>query len=494
MASDKLVEPHTEQKNVAYAENEESTVDPSAESNISATRLLWKVDLHVFPIFFVIYVLGFLDRINIGNARIQGMQEDLELTGSRYNIALFIFFIPYIIFEVPSNILLKHVRPPIYLSSLMFVWGIINMCMGFVKTYQALVALRFFLGVFEAGVLPGIIYLSSMYYKRHEFQKRLSFFFCSTLVAGAFGGLLAFAIAKLQGRAGYNGWQWIFIIEGAVTAFVAAISYFLIVDWPESCKFLTENEKTFLLNRTQEDRAGGIAQMDKLNKFSAMLILKDWKIWLCSFIYMGVGLPGLAAVFFMPTILNEFGWEASDAQVHTIPVYACCLVVMLATAWASDRLRHRFSFIFGGVCVSTIGHAMLLNQDNLSREAKYGAVFLTQIGIYAGLPIALVWLSNNMGGHYKRAIGAGLQVSFGNVAGIIGSNIFLRNERPKYPTGYGTSLGMLWMGGLCSLVLFVMILYENRKRERGGRDYRLEYPPEKVQNLGDDHPSFRYTT
>lgn len=198
----------------------------------------------------------------------------------------------------------------------MFIWGIVNMCMGFVHSYGALVALRFLLGAFEAGVLPGIIYVTSMYYKRHEYQKRMSFFFCSTLVGGAFGGLLAYAIGKMGGMAGISAWRWIFIIEGGATSFLALIAVFLIVDWPEQTKFLTADEKILLQRRLAADVGDADAcRMDTLNKFAYMRILRDWKIWLGSFIYMGIGTTGYAGVFFMPTILHEFGWEAEQAQV-----------------------------------------------------------------------------------------------------------------------------------------------------------------------------------
>ena len=134
--------------------------------------------------------------------------------------------------------IIKKVRPSLWISGLMFVWGIMNMCMGFIHSYEALVGLRFLLGIFEAGVLPGIIYVTSMYYKRHEYQKRMSFFFCSTVVAGAFGGLLAFAIANLGGTNGYSAWRWIFIIEGGATALMAIIAVFVVIDWPEQTKYL----------------------------------------------------------------------------------------------------------------------------------------------------------------------------------------------------------------------------------------------------------------
>jgi MFS family permease len=143
---------------------------------------------------------------------------------------LFIFFIPYILCEVPSNLLLKNVRPSLYLSGIMAAWGVITIGMGVTQSFGGLVGCRFLLGVFEAGFFPGCAYLISMsvksryyqtfqltltrYYKRLELQLRINLFFCASILAGAFSGLLAYAIAHLDGHAGYSGWRWIFIIEG----------------------------------------------------------------------------------------------------------------------------------------------------------------------------------------------------------------------------------------------------------------------------------------
>ncbi len=381
----------------------------------------------------------------------------------------------------------------------MFCWGIINMAMGFVHSYEALVGLRFLLGVFEAGVLPGMIYVTSMYYKRHEYQKRISTLFSSTLVGGAFGGLLAYAIANLGGHNGYAAWRWIFIIEGAITAFIAIISAFLIVDWPEQCRYLNEEEKALLRRRLAAD-GGDQCRMDTLNKFSLKLIFSDYKIWLgyvphssprdeafsrryvtcallttfCrrSLVYMGIGTTGYATTYFMPTILLEFGWSAQTAQVRTIPVYVVSAAGMLFAAWASDRMRQRYLWILIGTLIATLGFGLLLGQSGLNRDTKYAAVFLVSLGGYMSTPIALAWMANNMSGHWKRAFGSSFQVTLGNIAGIVASNIFLAWESPRYVTGYGVTFAMLWLGTIAATVLYLLLKRENAARDAGKKDDR----------------------
>ncbi|KAI9677626.1 MAG: hypothetical protein M1817_006581 [Caeruleum heppii] len=462
-------------------------VDSAAER-----RLLRKCDIHVIPILFVIYLISFLDRINIGNARIEGLEKDLRMRGSDYNVALLIFFVPYILLEVPSNLLLKKLAPSTWLSVIMFCWGIITMCQGFVTSHAGLVVCRFLLGVFEAGVFPGCIYLISMYYKRHEFLKRYTAFFCSGLVAGAFGGLFAFALAKMRGIRGYNGWRWIFIIEGLLTIVLSFGAKWLIPDWPETAKFLNPDEKALLARRLDDD--GANARMDRLGSKTVFRILGDWKIWVGILMYIGISTSGYATAFFIPTILREFGYTSAQAQVQTIPVYVVCTALTLFTAWASDRVRHRYGFTIFGVVVATIGYVILLAQGGLSPGVKYMAVFFVLSGVYVVQPATIVWLSNNMGGHYKRAFSSAMQIGLGNIGGIIGSTIFLTKEAPRYRTGYGTALGLLLFCGLMCTVFFFGLSAENRKRDRGERDHRLQRDQREVDNLGDDHPRFRFAT
>jgi MFS family permease len=192
----------------------------------------------------------------------------------------------------------------------------------------------------------------------------------------------------------------------------------------------------------------------------------------------------------MPTILTQLGWLAADAQLHTIPIYGVGFVVTLFCAWWSDRIQHRYAFTIVGLAIACIGYIVLLCEGRVSVGARYTALFLVNVGNYITQPLAVVWLANNMGGHYKRSFGAALQIGLGNVGGIIGSNIFLQTEAPHYHTGYGTGLALLLLGFVLCTVFWYGLRWENKKRDRGERDYRLALA--EVNNLGDDHPAFRY--
>ncbi|OQO05910.1 hypothetical protein B0A48_10006 [Cryoendolithus antarcticus] len=456
--------------------------DPALER-----RVVRKCDLRVLPPILLLFMLSFLDRVNIGNAKIQGMAKDIDLRGTKYNVALLILFIPFILLEIPSNLVMKKLRPSIWLSALLFGCGIMNMCMGFVQTYPQLVAVRFLLGIFEAGLGPGSIYLISMYYKRFELPKRLSWWYTSGIVAGAFGGLLAYAIASgLNGTRGWLAWRWIFIIEGLVTTVVAMAMPFLLVDWPHEAKFLNDEERACLLARLSIDRA----ESAKMDRWNTKRVFSDWKIWIGTLMFFGIVNTNYATNFFIPSILVEMGYTAVRAQVMSIPIYAVAAVICLSVCYISDKVQHRFGFVLLGVTVGSVGYIILLAQTGLPVGAKYFALFCLVGAGYIVQPISVSWLMNNTGGHYKRAFASAAQIGWGNAGGIVASNIFLVKEAPRYKTGYGVSLALLLMTGVMTVAMYFYLVGQNKKKASGQRDHLLEGPD--ADDLGDDDPRFKY--
>lgn len=209
--------------------------------------------------------------------------------------------------------------------------------------------------------------------------------------------------------------------------------------------------------------------------------------------YLGVVNTGYSTSFFTPTILKQLGWTAIRAQVMSIPIYIVATVAALTTAICTDLLKHRFAFTIIGCVVATIGYIILLNQHRVSVAGRYVAIYLITTGGYITQPITIVWLNNNMGGHYKRAVAAGMQIGLGNAGGLIASNIYITNQAPTYPVGFGVSLGLIWLCGLCCTIFFLILVWENKQRKLGKRDHRLQLPEDEQRNLGDDHPSFRFT-
>ena len=226
--------------------------------------------------------------VNIANANVFGLSQELHLlTGNKYNTALVIFFVPYIIFEIPSNILLKKLKPRIWLSICMFGFGFVTIMQGLVHSYSTLLTTRFFLGLFETGMFPGAFYLIGMWYRRHEAQRRYTFFFSSTTLAGAFGGLLASAIGKMDGMHGYKGWRWIFILEGTLTCVVSFFFFFLLPNFPEEAKWLSEDERAYVKARLQIDQGKSAAERP-ITVRDIGRVFRDPKIIVGGFMYFGL--------------------------------------------------------------------------------------------------------------------------------------------------------------------------------------------------------------
>lgn len=431
---------------------------------VDERKLVRKIDFRLVPVLCILYLLAFLDRVNISNASLYGLKTDLKLTGDEYNTALVVFFVPYILFEIPSNTLMKRFKPHVWLSGCMFFFGLTTCLQGLTQNYSGLIATRFFLGMFESGMFPGCFYLLAMWYKRSESQKRYSFFFSSTTLAGAFGGLLATAIGKMDGVRGYRGWRWVFILEGLLTCVVGLLFFFLISDFPEEAKWLSPEEKEFVKARLQQD-VGQSQRYEPLKPKEIFKILSEWKIILGGFMYFGLIVPAYGYAYFAPAIIQSLGHSSVRTQLLSVPPWACAFALAMTLAILSDRIGHRFIFTIIPSAISLAGFAILFNVHNNS-NLQYGALFLAAAGAYASMPVIVCWFATNLAGHRRRAVGTGWQVGFGNIGGIIAAYSFLAQDAPKYIKGYSICISFICLSMVSCVAYFLHMAWLNRKRER----------------------------
>lgn len=209
--------------------------------------------------------------------------------------------------------------------------------------------------------------------------------------------------------------------------------------------------------------------------------------------YMGTIVTLYSTSFFIPTIINQMHYSPAESQLRAIPIFVVATAASLGVAVAADRYKHRYGFIITGCLIGIVGYAILLNLEDVSIGTRYMAAFFITMGGFMALPVALVWLANQMGGHYKRSIGSAIQIGFGNLGGVVASNVFLKAEEPRYPRGFGAALGFLGLTVITSTIFYIGLYLENKKRDKGGRDYRYQEEESELTNMGDDHPRFRYT-
>jgi MFS family permease len=454
-------------------------------------RLNWKCDLKLLPPLIFLFMITFVDRTNIANAKIEGMTTDLKMKGNDYNMSLWILNIPYICLAVPSNMLMKKgfVKPSVYLSTIMFCWSLCTIGLGCTKTFKGVLACRFLMGVFEAGFVPGCAYLIGRYYKRRDFSVRYAAFFGAAVLAGAFGGFLAYAIEHMNKVGGYAGWRWIFIIEGCITIVGVGVGLLCIPSYPEDSTFLQPQEKEYLLAMLRKD--GGKSRPNHYNFRVMKECLLDPKIWLGTLAYFGADNAASSIVSFQPTILKSLGYSNAQAQVHTIPVYIVALCFLLICAYLSGRLNHRYSFLIFGAAIGIIGWAIELAQVK-AVSARYFGMFAITTSAYIQMPILVSWLSNNMGGNAKAAFATGFMIGLGNCGNLVSSNVFITAQTPKFKTGFSTGLALNIVGIVAASALELYCWMANRRRDAGKENVKLEKDSDIVRDLGDDHPDFRY--
>lgn len=469
-------------------------IPPSPPMTAEEEKRMWrKIDMRLMPILTIMYLCSFLDRGNIGNAKLQGLTTQLDLTGNKYNIALTMYFIPYCLFECPANLVLKKFRPSRWLPGITLIWGTIMTLMGLVRTYPELVGVRILLGVTEAGLFPGVVYYLTLWYPRHMLQYRVAIFYGGATIAGAFSGLLAFGISFMSGTAGMLGWSWIFIIEGMATVVVGFIAFFILVDFPDTAKFLNPAEKEFILWKKKYDNSS-VGEEENFETRHLIQAFTDWQVWLQILIYFSIITPLYGISLFLPSIINTFGYDTAISQLLTVPPYIFATLLLLLFAIWSDHIKTRSPFVVAGLVIILIGFAIQIS--DASPGVKYFGTFFCVAGSYAAFPGIVAWLGNNLAGQYKRGVGMALHIGIGNFGGAFACNIYLSKDEPRYIMGHAIELGFVALGFVALPVTVLMYKHENARRDRAAlaaREEGVKYTEQELRELGDRAPDFRYT-
>jgi MFS family permease len=324
-------------------------------------RLVRKVDIVVMPIVSILYLLSFLDRSNIGNAKIEGMVTDLRITD--YTSLLTIYFVGYVLAELPANWILKVSSPPLWLPTMTLLWGIVSVCMGLVHNQAGMFAVRFFLGITEAGLFPGCVYIFSRFYKRSERTARVAFFFSAASASGAFGGVLAYGLSQMDGVGGKRGWQWIFILEGLLTIVVSFLAYFIVPNYPHQSNKFTAREKEIIEARLRSDSDAldteGFSWKEVWRAFTTA------QVYGYCFLFHGFSFGLYTLSLFLPSIIQGLGYKSWQAQLLTVPPYVFAFIVTMSLAIITQRVKIRAPFIIGAAFVSILGYIVLITSPTI---------------------------------------------------------------------------------------------------------------------------------
>jgi len=466
---------------LAELEDDESLyIDPKEEA-----KLVRKLDLFIMPMFSMIYFLSFLDRSNIGNARVSGMQEDLGMSNSQYSTSVSILYATYVTFQLPGTLVVKKIGAHRFISCALFGWSMVTIFTSFVRSYGALLAVRLLLGMFESGVFPAQALYLYYTYKRSEQTKRIGYLYVCSCLSGAFGGLIAGAITKIKPVGSFNSWCWLFIVEGLISLICSVIIWFSLPSNAAKAYFLNDREKELM-----EIRAKQTARFQGNQKFEMKEVFNAWmdpKFWMATIIQFCCDIVLYGFSTFLPSILKlQLGFTTQEAQYLTIPCYIVAGLAVLIIAYCSDRYGHKYYLFLVGNVSAVIGYSLLL--ANTKPSVNYFATYLIAISLYTSSGVNFTWMNVNIAPHYRRAAALGSNQALANTSGAIAGQIY-RNA--PYKLGNAFSLGCCVLGIVVATILRIYLGRLNRiKKEilNGEREDTMK------ERTGDKELTFIYAT
>ncbi|PTB38215.1 hypothetical protein M441DRAFT_147051 [Trichoderma asperellum CBS 433.97] len=427
-------------------------VPSSPEEAELSRRVNRKMDFAMLPLLSLVYLFNGLDKGNIGNAETQDL-------------------------------------------SFAFSWGALTIGQAFIQGRGSLIAIRLVIGLFEAGFYPTCVSYLSFFYGRFDLAVRVAIFYGQYAIAGAFSGAISFGVFHLKSGSLLN-WQYLFIIEGSLTCFVAILAFFLLPRGPGSAWFLTQQEREFAAERMRRDTALFILheygkdgmEKDKLSRRDAIEAVKDWKFYGVIIFNICASVPTQAFSIFLPLVLQGLGFASIQANLMTVPPYVCGAVGLYIFALSSDRRQvtskhERGWHIIASIAIGIIG--LILTVTVKASGGKYAGLCILLFGCYVSAPLTVAWLSGNTPEPGKRTLILGAN-GFGNLAGIIGSQIFAAKYGPSYRISFYVTLGI----SIVALLGYTGYRFALAAANRYKKDKMARMTPEELERERTDHTRY----
>ncbi|EMR72243.1 putative mfs transporter protein [Eutypa lata UCREL1] len=442
-------------------------------------RVVRKLDWNLMTIFFVLW-----------NAKIAGMGDELELNSDRYQWLLNIFYITYVIAEF--GVLLWKVFPPhIVGTAVVFSWGLIATVQSAAQNWGGMMALRFLLGIFEACYGPGIIYLLSFFYLRHEIGFRCGIFASAAPLASTFAGALAYGITS--GHSHLTNWRLLFLVEGLPTVLMATVAFFFIPDSPEKARFLSSEEKDIVRSRAMHQvGTDANARVGTFKLKDIVPVLVDLKAWMCGLMYFCGNVSYSSLPVFLPTILKDMGYTAINAQGLSAPPSFAAFLFALITTWIADKTQQRCLVLVITSAIGGIGYIILATVETIG--VRYFATFLASAGVFSTIPNILGLTLNNQGSDARRGMSIVLINLVGQCGPFLGTNVFPSRQGPRYIEGMSICAAFMFFSAILALSQRQLLVWENSKLDRKygaiAKDRTSSKPEDTaLENYG---PNFRY--
>jgi MFS family permease len=404
--------------------------------------------------------------VDIGNARIAGLAEDLDLDSDRYEWVITAFYIAYICFEWMS-VLWKIVPAHIYVTSIVLSWGIVASLQSIATSFASLLVLRTLLGIGEAG-FTGIPFYLSFFFKREELALRTGLFISAAPLATSFASTLAWAIIKLGAHSPIASWRLLFLLEGFPSILVAVVVFHSIPDSPSTASYLTSREKKVARLRLRKEKDPSTSTTGKkpgLKWREALTVFTDPKSYLTAFMFFCTNMAFSSLPVFLPTIIKSMGHSALASQALSAPPYLLSFIFVILTAWFSDRLSSRSTFVIFHALLSASGYAFtaIAGARGWGTWWRYAGIYPAAIGFFSVITIIITWTINNQESESKQGTGFAMLQLIGQCGPLVGTRLYPDKDAPYYISGMAICAAAMVLVAILALVLRFYLRAKNRK-------------------------------
>ncbi|CZR45801.1 uncharacterized protein FPRO_15023 [Fusarium proliferatum ET1] len=452
-------------------------------------RILRKADLHLLPIMAFAYLFQFLDKTALSYTAILGLREDLHLKGEEYGWSSAIYYFGFLVATYPiAGVLLVRLPIAKVIAVTMFIWGAILMFTALCRNAKDLLATRFFLGVAETAIAPGLSMIVAMWYKRSEQPLRQGAWFLGNTSAGILGGLVSYGFGEIKT---FSPWKAIFICFGALTIAVSIMVLLFLPDTPANARFLTKEERAQAIARVEANMTG--IKNDKWKREQVMEALCDPNAWLLAVSYLAAIIPNNGLLTFNTIVIQGLGFSVLKTLLLNILPSVFQLVFVLISVIGSTYLPNtRLMFMAFNVIVSIVGAAMVREVDPAHKWTRFMGCALS-VSFTANFPMTMAMVSSNFAGFTKKTTVSAMVFIAYCAGNIVGPHLFFPSEAPGYKSGFLAIMICLAISAILCIVLRFYLIWENKKRDDAGD--AIEGPSEGI-NLSDktdrEIPQFRY--
>ncbi|KAI1192835.1 major facilitator superfamily domain-containing protein [Nemania serpens] len=422
-----------------------------------------KFDFRLLPMLAIMYLFNALDKGNLGNAQTAGLSKDLNFGPGQYNLIVGIFFV---VFAPPLALLGKKIGPSRMLPILMFSFGSFTLLTAATRNFSGIFALRFFLGAVESAFFPLVIFYLTTFYRRSELARRLAIFYAASNIANAFSGLLAFGVFQIKSDRVDHPWRWLFIIEGTLTILFATFVFFRLPKSAAEASFLNEEEKALAYHRIHVDSSSIVNE--EFNLKESLQVFKRPSTYGFLLVEIALGVPLQSVALFLPQIVQRIVQDTVKVNLYTVAPNITGAVTLLILAFSSDLLRIRFPFICLGFALSFTGFIIYAAINDIERQIKlaYYATFMMTWGTSAPSVLLSTWYNNNVAHEGQRLALTSVGVPLANLMGLVASNVFREQDKPKYAPAIITTASFGGFGFLVAACLGLYMMFDNRRRNR----------------------------